>query len=149
MKFSQPLQAARLIKRYKRFLADIELNDGELNDGELITIHCANTGAMTGCAEPGTTVWYSTSNNKKRKYPNSWELAQTKHNNWICVNTIQANHLVKEAIEQQRIPELSGYENLRTEVKYGSENSRIDLLLESDTRPPCYIEVKSVTAISG
>lgn len=143
MKFAPPLQAAILLKRYKRFLADIELSDGEIR-----TIHCANTGAMTGCAEPGTTVWYSTSDNKKRKYPNSWQLAHTAANDWICVNTIQANHLVKEAIEQQRIPELENYDSLRTEVKYGAENSRIDLLLESQTRPPCYIEVKSVTLLA-
>lgn len=143
MKFAPPLQAATLIRRYKRFLADIEFSDGEIR-----TIHCANTGAMTGCAEAGTIAWYSTSDNKKRKYPNSWELAQTTANDWICVNTIQANHLVKEAIEQQRIPELSGYDNLRTEVKYGTENSRIDLLLESENRSPCYIEVKSVTLLA-
>ncbi|SMY36431.1 DNA/RNA nuclease SfsA [Photobacterium andalusiense] len=143
MKFDPPLQAATLIKRYKRFLADVTLNDGEVR-----TIHCANTGAMTGCADPGTTVWYSTSDNKKRKYPNSWQLAHTAANDWICVNTVQANHLVKEAIEQQRIPELSGYDQLRTEVKYGTENSRIDLLLESQTRPACYIEVKSVTLLA-
>ncbi|PSU83427.1 DNA/RNA nuclease SfsA [Photobacterium phosphoreum] len=144
MKFVPPLQAAILIKRYKRFLADIELSNNEIR-----TIHCANTGAMTGCADSGTTVWYSTSDNKKRKYPNSWELAHTEANDWICVNTIQANHLVKEAIEQQRIPELSGYDNLRTEVKYGTENSRIDLLLESQHRQPCYIEVKSVTLLAN
>ncbi|MCD9472245.1 DNA/RNA nuclease SfsA [Photobacterium phosphoreum] len=144
MKFVPPLQAAILIKRYKRFLADIELSNNEIR-----TIHCANTGAMTGCADSGTTVWYSTSDNKKRKYPNSWELAHTEANDWICVNTIQANHLVKEAIEQQQIPELSGYDNLRTEVKYGTENSRIDLLLESQQRQPCYIEVKSVTLLAN
>ena len=144
MKFVPPLQAAILIKRYKRFLADIELSNNEIR-----TIHCANTGAMTGCADSGTTVWYSTSDNKKRKYPNSWELAHTEANDWICVNTIQANHLVKEAIEQQRIPELSGYDNLRTEVKYGTENSRIDLLLESQHRQPCYIEVKSVALLAN
>ncbi|OBU33272.1 DNA/RNA nuclease SfsA [Photobacterium kishitanii] len=144
MKFSPPLQAAILLKRYKRFLADIELSNGEVR-----TIHCANTGAMTGCAEPGTTVWYSTSDNKKRKYPNSWQLAHTVANDWICVNTIQANHLVKEAIEQQRIPELENYDSLRTEVKYGTENSRIDLLLESQNRPRCYIEVKSVTLLAN
>ena len=86
MKFAPPLHAATLIKRYKRFLADIELSDGELR-----TIHCANTGAMTGCAEPGTTVWYSTSDNKKRKYPNSWELAHTAANNWICVKIGRAH----------------------------------------------------------
>ncbi|PSV26587.1 MULTISPECIES: DNA/RNA nuclease SfsA [unclassified Photobacterium] len=142
MKFAQPLQAAKLIKRYKRFLADIELDNNDIR-----TIHCANTGAMTGCAEPGSTVWYSTSDNPKRKYPNSWELTQTLSNDWICVNTAQANRLVEEAIKNDVIDELTGYTSLRAEVKYGTENSRIDLLLESESRPPCYIEVKSVTLL--
>ncbi|KJG05422.1 transcriptional regulator [Photobacterium angustum] len=142
MKFTQPLQAAKLIKRYKRFLADIELDNSDVR-----TIHCANTGAMTGCAETGSTVWYSTSDNPKRKYPNSWELTQTLTNDWICVNTAQANRLVEEAIKNDVIDELTGYTSLRTEVKYGTENSRIDLLLESESRPPCYIEVKSVTLL--
>ncbi|MBP2700603.1 DNA/RNA nuclease SfsA [Photobacterium lucens] len=142
MKFAQPLQAGKLIKRYKRFLADIELDNNEVR-----TIHCANTGAMTGCAEPNSTVWYSTSDNAKRKYPNSWELTQTLNNDWICVNTAQANRLVEEAIRNDVIDELTGYTSLRAEVKYGAENSRIDLLLESETRPPCYIEVKSVTLL--
>ncbi|KJG16749.1 DNA/RNA nuclease SfsA [Photobacterium angustum] len=142
MKFTQPLQAAKLIKRYKRFLADIELDNSDVR-----TIHCANTGAMTGCAETGSTVWYSTSDNPKRKYPNSWELTQTLSNDWICVNTAQANRLVEEAIKNDVIDELTGYTSLRTEVKYGTENSRIDLLLESESRPPCYIEVKSVTLL--
>ncbi|KJF94440.1 DNA/RNA nuclease SfsA [Photobacterium angustum] len=142
MKFTQPLQAAKLIKRYKRFLADIELDNSDVR-----TIHCANTGAMTGCAEPGSIVWYSTSDNPKRKYPNSWELTQTLTNDWICVNTAQANRLVEEAIKNDVIDELTGYTSLRAEVKYGTENSRIDLLLESESRPPCYIEVKSVTLL--
>ncbi len=142
MKFAQPLQAGKLIKRYKRFLADIELDNNEVR-----TIHCANTGAMTGCAEPDSTVWYSTSDNAKRKYPNSWELTQTLNNDWICVNTAQANRLVEEAIRNDVIDELTGYTSLRAEVKYGAENSRIDLLLESETRPSCYIEVKSVTLL--
>ncbi|MGO2342954.1 DNA/RNA nuclease SfsA [Vibrio litoralis] len=151
MIFSPPLQSATLIKRYKRFLADVTLPDGEIK-----TMHCANTGAMTGCAEPGNQVWYSTSDNPKRKYPNSWELSVTPQGDTICINTAKANALVVEAIEQQKIPELAGYQNLRTEVKYGSENSRIDILLEphSNTvlQPPhanqaCYIEVKSVTLL--
>ncbi|EAR55586.1 sugar fermentation stimulation protein [Photobacterium sp. SKA34] len=142
MKFVQPLQSAKLIKRYKRFLADIELDNSDVR-----TIHCANTGAMTGCAESGSTVWYSTSDNPKRKYPNSWELTQTLNNDWICVNTAQANRLVEEAIRNDVIDELTGYTSLRAEVKYGTENSRIDLLLESESRPPCYIEVKSVTLL--
>ncbi|MCZ8500295.1 DNA/RNA nuclease SfsA [Vibrio lentus] len=142
MHFNPPLEPATLIKRYKRFLADITLPD----DSER-TIHCANTGAMTGCATPGNTVWYSTSDNAKRKYPNSWEISETDKGHRICVNTARANQLAVEAIENKTIVELLGYDALRTEVKYGSENSRIDILLEDSGKPPCYIEVKSVTLL--
>ncbi|MGF1727406.1 DNA/RNA nuclease SfsA [Photobacterium nomapromontoriensis] len=144
MIFTPALQSAVLIKRYKRFLADITLPDGTVT-----TIHCANTGAMTGCAEPGNTVWYSTSDNPKRKYPHSWELAQTPQGHTICVNTAQANRLVVEAIKKNTVTELQGYSSLRTEVKYGSENSRIDILLQAESRPDCYIEVKSVTLLDN
>jgi sugar fermentation stimulation protein A len=144
MHFSSPLQPARLIKRYKRFLADIVTPDGRE-----LTIHCANTGAMTGCATPGDTVWYSTSDNPKRKYAHSWELTQTQSGFWICVNTIRANALVKEAIQANIIPELANYTGCSCEVKYGSEKSRIDLLLTSDDRPSCYIEVKSTTLLEN
>ena len=140
MHFNPPLEPATLIKRYKRFLADITLPD----DSER-TIHCANTGAMTGCATPGNTVWYSTSDNAKRKYPNSWEISETDKGHRICVNTARANQLAVEAIENQTIVELLGYDALRTEVKYGRENSRIDILLEDNEKPSCYVEVKSVT----
>ncbi|MCW4445196.1 DNA/RNA nuclease SfsA [Vibrio splendidus] len=142
MHFNPPLEPATLIKRYKRFLTDIQLPDGSER-----TIHCANTGAMTGCATPGNTVWYSTSENVKRKYPNSWEISETDKGHRICVNTARANQLAVEAIENNTIVELLGYNALRTEVKYGSENSRIDILLEDNEKPPCYIEVKSVTLL--
>ncbi len=142
MQFNPPLESATLIKRYKRFLTDIKLPDGSER-----TIHCANTGAMTGCATPGNTVWYSTSDNVKRKYPNSWEISETDKGHRICVNTARANQLAVEAIENGTIVELLGYNALRTEVKYGSENSRIDILLEDNEKPPCYIEVKSVTLL--
>ncbi|WP_086970818.1 DNA/RNA nuclease SfsA [Vibrio coralliirubri] len=142
MHFNPPLEPATLIKRYKRFLTDIQLPDGSER-----TIHCANTGAMTGCATPGNTVWYSTSDNAKRKYPNSWEISETDKGHRICVNTARANQLAVEAIENETIVELLGYNALRTEVKYGSENSRIDILLEDNEKPPCYIEVKSVTLL--
>ncbi|MEL7292230.1 MAG: DNA/RNA nuclease SfsA [Pseudomonadota bacterium] len=142
MKFQPPLAPATLIQRYKRFLADITLGDGSQR-----TIHCANTGAMTGCAEPGDTVWFSTSDNPKRKYPNSWELTETKQGHRICVNTARANTLAVEAIQNGVISELQGYEQLLTEVKYGNENSRIDILLKSQNKPTCYIEVKSVTLL--
>ena len=140
MHFNPPLERGTLIKRYKRFLADIELPDGSVR-----TIHCANTGAMTGCADPGNTVWYSTSDNPKRKYPNSWELSQNPQGELICVNTMRANQLAVEAIESGVITELAGYDTLKTEVKYGRENSRIDICLSAENRPDCFIEVKSVT----
>ncbi len=142
MQFSPPLQSATLVRRYKRFLTDVTLDNGEI-----LTIHCANTGAMTGCATPGDTVWYSTSSNPKRKYPHSWEINHTQQGDWICVNTARANTLAVEAIQAGRISELAGYAQLQTEVGYGSENSRIDLLLRDDDRADCYIEVKSVTLL--
>lgn len=142
MQFEPILESGRLIKRYKRFLADIELEDGTIR-----TIHCANTGAMTGCAEPGNKVWFSTSSNIKRKYPNSWELSQTPQGDLIAINTLKANQLAVEAIKSGVIKELSDYENLKSEVKYGRENSRIDIYLQSEHRTPCYIEVKSVTLL--
>lgn len=142
MKFEAKLESGILIKRYKRFLTDIKLPDKSER-----TIHCANTGAMTGCAEPGNTVFFSTSSNLKRKYPNSWELSVTEQNHTICVNTIRANQLVVEAIINKEIDELVNYAELKTEVKYGSENSRIDILLSAEMLPDCYIEVKSVTLL--
>jgi sugar fermentation stimulation protein A len=140
MEFSPALKPATLIQRYKRFLADIVTPEGET-----LTIHCPNTGAMTGCATPGDTVWYSTSENTKRKYPHTWELTQTQLGEFICVNTLRANSLTKEAILENTLPELAGYSTLKSEVKYGSEASRIDFLLQADDRRNCYIEVKSVT----
>lgn len=142
MQFDPPLQSARLIKRYKRFLADVVTPQGET-----FTLHCANTGAMTGCATPGDTVWYSTSSSLTRKYPHSWELTETRQGDWICVNTLRANALVREALQAGQIAELAGYDSLLSEVKYGAENSRIDFLLQADDRSNCYIEVKSVTLL--
>lgn len=145
MKFSPPLQKAKLVKRYKRFLADIELPDGRI-----ITIHCPNTGSMKNCAVPGSLIWYSTSDNPKRKYAHTWEHVSV--GNVDCaeqgfragINTHRANALVIEAIEENIIEELQGYDSLRAEVKYGSENSRIDLLLQK-VGERCFVEVKSVT----
>lgn len=128
-----------MIKRYKRFLADVRLSNGDV-----ITVHCPNTGAMTGCAEPGVDVWLSTSANPKRKYPHSWELLQTHAGDFACIHSARANELVKEALEHGVINQLAGYETINTEVKYGDENSRIDLLLEKPTEH-CFVEVKCVT----
>lgn len=102
MKFEPALRPARLISRYKRFLADVVTPDGET-----FTLHCANTGAMTGCATPGDTVWYSTSASLTRKYPHSWELTETQDGHIICVNTLRANQLVREALAVNAITELS------------------------------------------
>lgn len=138
------INEARLIKRYKRFLADVTLTDGSDT-----TIHVANTGAMTGCATPNDTVYYSTSSNTKRKYPFSWEFSKTEQKHWICVNTIRANQLVEEAINNLAIKELQNFSNLKREVKYGNENSKIDFLLTDANNIETYIEVKSVTLLEN
>lgn len=140
MEFSPALQPATLIQRYKRFLADVVTPQGEL-----LTLHCPNTGAMTGCATPGDTVWYSTSANPKRKYAHTWEITETQNGDFICVNTLQANNVVKEALVENHFSELSGYTKILSEVKYGAERSRIDFMLQADNKVNCYIEVKSVT----
>lgn len=142
MKFS--LQKATLITRYKRFLADVILADGTTT-----TIHVANTGAMTGCAEAGDIVWYSTSDNLKRKYPLSWEITEKPNGDMICVNTIRANQLVEEALVAKKISPLASFQNLSREVKYGEENSKIDFLLNQTDVEDTYIEVKSVTLLSN
>jgi len=142
MKYQPRLESGKLIKRYKRFLTDVELSSGEE-----ITIHCPNTGGMTGCAEPGVKIYFSTSDNKKRKYPHTFELSSNQHGHLIGVNTGKANHLVKEAIEQNVITELAGYQTLATEVKYGSENSRIDIKLSDPNKADCYVEIKSTTLL--
>lgn len=141
MQFQPALQPAVLIQRYKRFLADVQTPDGQR-----LTIHCPNTGAMTGCAEPGYAVWYSTSNNAKRKYPHTWELARTAEGEFIVINTHRANSIAEQAILQEVVAPLQGYRTLLREVRYGEERSRVDLLLqEHPTQADCYIEVKSVT----
>lgn len=137
MKFEYPLQTGTLIKRYKRFLADVETDSG------LITIHCPNTGSMRGCAEPGSTVWFWDAHNPKRKYRHSWELVQNNLGQMIGINTGRANHLVKEAIVDGLLAGFT-YDELRTEVSYGEEKSRIDILL-SNNQQKTWIEVKNVT----
>ena len=150
MEFASPLTDGILIKRYKRFLADVQLPSGDI-----ITAHTSNTGSMMGCHEPGSRVWLSKSDNPKRKYPYSWEIIEIKKDSGctpVGINTMRSNHLVKEAIENGTIAELQGYEKISTEVKYGVENSRIDLLLASDdsqtaSTTKCYVEVKNVTLV--
>lgn len=134
-----PLIKATLIKRYKRFLADVIL----ANDNK-ITVYCPNTGAMTGCAESGDSVWLSHSDNPQRKYPYTWELVQTAAGEMVCIHSAKANDLAREAIEQGVIKELQGYDSIRSEVKYGDEKSRIDFML-AQGQQHCFVEVKSVT----
>lgn len=143
MQLDTPLIEGTLIKRYKRFLADIRLDDGEV-----ITAHCPNSGSMKGYKEEGLRVWVSKSDNPKRKLAYTWELVEDRSEEKIMVHAARANALVKEAIEAGKIPELKGYSHLRTEVKYGRQNSRIDLLLE-EGESKCFIEVKSVTLKEG
>lgn len=138
------LKKAQLIKRYKRFLADITLEDNSE-----CTIHVANTGAMSGCAVPNDIVWYSTSDNLKRKYPFSWELTQTQENHFICVNTIRANQLTEQALLKGTIIELQDFDRLNREVKYGDENSKIDFHLTDNSGRETFIEVKSVTLLEA
>lgn len=138
MKLPKPLLRGKLIKRYKRFLADVELEDGRI-----VTAHCVNSGSMLGIKEPDFEVWLSQSDNPRRKLKYTWELIKIQKT-LVGVNTSYPNVLVAEAIENGVISELAGYDFLRREVKYG-KNSRIDLLLEGVGKPPCYVEVKSVT----
>ncbi|MGL5389842.1 MAG: DNA/RNA nuclease SfsA, partial [Shewanella sp.] len=142
MHFTPALQQGVLIQRYKRFLADIRLADGSE-----LTIHCPNTGSMRHCLFPGERLWYSCSANPKRKYAHTWELMSTPTGELIGIHAGNANALAEEAIQQGVIEELQGYQQLRREVKYGDENSRIDILLKGDGKPDCYIEVKSCTLL--
>lgn len=134
-----PLTRARLLKRYKRFLADVVLLEGP-RAGEEVTIHCPNPGAMTGLAEPDAPIYLAPG---KGKLPFSWELTGLPGGHFAGINTGHPNRIAEAAIAAGLIPELAGYTSLRREVGYGV-NSRIDLLAEAEGRPPCYIEVKNV-----
>ena len=141
MQLPVPLFYGTLIRRYQRFLADVELDDGSL-----VTAHTANTGGMRGCARPGSRVLLSISGNPGRKYQHSWELVHTD-GVWVGINTQLPNRLVREGIENGVIAELTGYRQIREEVPYGS-GSRVDLLL-SGARGDCYVEVKNVTLVEN
>ena len=142
MEFETPLVSGRLIKRYKRFLADVTLDSGET-----ITATCPNTGSMKGLTEPGSPVWVSISDSPTRKYKHTWELVGHdlgKGEVVVGINTNHPNKLVTEAIEAGKIAPLKGYKSLRREVKYGNENSRIDIFLDDPKKGQCYVEIKNV-----
>ena len=144
MLFASPLVPGALIRRYKRFLADVTLSDGR---GVIAT--CPNTGSMLGCAEPGSPVWLSVSDEPSRKHRYTWELVSVRSGaGWVLVgiNTGLPNRIVRDGIESGVVAELAGYESIRSEVAFGEERSRVDLLLSAANRPPCYVEVKNVTA---
>ena len=138
MLFPSPLQPGVLLRRYKRFLADIRLDTGEK-----LTAHCPNPGSMMGVAPTGARAWVSRSPSKTRKLPFTFELIEID-GALVAINTHNPNKIAEEAISLGAIPELTGYETLRREVKYG-ENSRIDILLEGGRRnAPAYVEIKNV-----
>ena len=139
MRFAPHLEEGRLLQRYKRFLADIETADGER-----LTIHCPNTGSMLNCMSPGGRVWFSRSNDPKRKLPGTWELSETPQGRLACINTARANGLIERALNQGLIAELAGFEGYKREVAYGQERSRVDFRLDY-AGGPAFVEVKSVT----
>lgn len=143
MRFPHPLIAGTLLRRYQRFLADVRLDDGRH-----VTAHTPNTGSMQGCCRPGSRVWLRDTGNAARKYPLAWELVEAGPDALVGINTGLANALVREAVESKVVKELQDYGTIRQEVRYGEENSRIDLLLES-AAGRCYVEVKNVTLVEN
>lgn len=139
MKFD-PLIKGVLIKRYKRFFVDIQTQDG------IIVAHCPNTGSMRGLLVEGANVWVTPNDDPKRKLKFTWELIEID-GHMVCIQTNRANHIVKEGIENNVIDELTGYSTLKTEQKYGSEKSRIDILLQDEHKPSAYVEVKNVSLL--
>ncbi|MCQ4277569.1 DNA/RNA nuclease SfsA [Pseudomonas stutzeri] len=139
MQFSTPLERGRLIRRYKRFLADVVTDAGDE-----LCIHCPNTGSMLNCMGEGARVWFQRNNDPKRKLPGTWELVETPQGRLACVNTARANRLVEEALLAGLIGELNGFTALKREVACGLENSRVDFRLDYPTGP-AFVEVKSVT----
>ncbi len=136
------LTAGILLKRYKRFLVDVKLDDGKI-----ITAHCPNTGSMKGCSEPGSRVYLSLHDNPKRKFKYTWELIEMQ-TSLVGVNTLVPNRLVFASLKAGAVPELNGYKTVEREVKI-SDHSRIDLVLNGADREPCYVEIKNCTLVDN
>ncbi|WP_428240050.1 DNA/RNA nuclease SfsA [Gynuella sp.] len=143
MQFDRALVEGRLVRRYKRFFMD-----AELPDGRIVTAHCPNTGSMKNLLLPGAPVWLLPNDDPKRKLRYTWELLERK-GEMIAVNTQRANALVAESLREHWIAELADYQTVRSEVRYGQENSRIDFLLQQPGLPDCYVEVKNVTLMES
>jgi len=142
MEYQTPLIEGILIKRYKRFLADIQLRNNDI-----VTAHTPNTGAMLGCSTPGLKTWLKDTENPKRKYPYSWELVQTDSGITVGINTLLANKLVLEGMQRGIVSDTHKYTSIRSEVAYIDKSSRIDFLLQSPELPDCFLEVKNVTLV--
>ena len=141
MHFENPLIEGVLIQRYKRFLADVRLPDGRV-----VIAHVPNSGTMRSCSDPGSRVWISPATDPRRKLKWTLEIIEVGDDTLALVNTYLPNRIVREAIEAGLVPALGGYPQVRAEVKYG-ERSRVDLLLQADGRPRCWVEVKNVTLL--
>lgn len=139
MQFQTPLVRATLIRRYKRFLADVMLENGQE-----VTAHCANPGAMTGFSKTGLRIWVEPNDDPKRKLRYSWKLVEMANGNWAGIDTAMPNRIVAEALTGGFVPELAAYKTIRPEVAYG-KNSRVDFLLTGKGLPDAYVEVKAVT----
>jgi sugar fermentation stimulation protein A len=142
MRFSDAPIEGRLVRRYQRFFAEVELAGGER-----LVAHCPNTGSLLGCLAPGSRVWLRDSGNPARKLRYTWQAVRVGRA-WVNVDTALPNRVVAEAVRAGRVPELAGYARVRREAPYG-RGSRIDLLLEDDERGTCHVEVKSTTLVEG
>ena len=138
MDFAQPLLRGRLLRRYKRFFADVMLDDGRE-----VVAHCANTGAMLGLNAPGTIVWVEPNDDPKRSLRFGWRLVELPGGHWAGIDTAAPNRIVGEALRAGAVPALAGYDSIRAEVRYGAA-SRVDFLCEGPGLAPAYVEVKNV-----
>jgi len=143
MRFAHPLVRGTLVRRYKRFLADVMLEDGRIGGGAAVTAHCANPGAMLGLNAPGTTVWLEPVDAPGRKLGYAWRLVELAGGGFVGIDASLPNRLVAEALAGGQIPALAGYAAVRPEVRYGTR-SRVDFLLSGPGRPDAYVEIKNV-----